>query len=553
VAWAAAPHGEPARQTSIVGAVAVAGGDESAVAWLELKHGAADGTLHLVMVDGEGRMRSHRQLTAGADATAFRLADAGQRVFVLATEHRTPAQRTITVHRFVGDGDELLQPLTDAYQPRWQETEPGDFQVAAGGDEVAVAMFAARTDAAPAVHLLGRDGAWVVPTRLAERTLIGAGAGHVVTYAEQSDHTAEVVLAPGRAAEQRMLVARPSCFGDGRPPTVTSVVALRGGYARLSRRGNEGCIDGIRDGRPFAYRDVPLAGIAAARLQLDDGGGISVREEQDAQVEQRRVILPEQPGGAYRVQIVGGQSGPEVRYRLFGGVGRQGVTALATRATAEETQVVLERMREGEALPALRGAPSARWASDDHPQVLAPQRHFQPDHRPILRALGALPLALLALSLLGAARLRRRVRRMRPGTTLGASFAPGRAVVEGELESGAETPSGGLRIVCRGGQRMSVFVEGAEVLRASEVRPRSQPRGDAVDVASGATVVATGIVESGGVYRADATLRARHGDLVLVGCSLAEARHRLGRRFFGTLVLFGGAASLVLALALAGR
>jgi hypothetical protein len=142
---------------------------------------------------------------------------------------------------------------------------------------------------------------------------------------------------------------------------------------------------------------------------------------------------------------------------------------------------------------------------------------------------------------------------MRPGTTLGASFAPGRAVVEGELESGAETPSGGLRIVCRGGQRMSVFVEGAEVLRASEVRPRSQPRGDAVDVASGATVVATGIVESGGVYRADATLRARHGDLVLVGCSLAEARHRLGRRFFGTLVLFGGAASLVLALALAGR
>lgn len=557
VAWAAAPHGEPARQTSIVGAVAVAGGDDAAVAWLELRHGAVDGTLHLVLVDADGRARSHRQLTAGADATAFRLADAGGREFVLATEHRTAGMRTVTVHRFSGDGDGVLQPLRDGADqraPSWSgESEPGDFQVVAAGDEVGVAMFASRAEGTPTVHLLGTDGAWTSPAHPSDRMLIGAGAGHVVTYAEQSDHTAEVVLAPGRASEQRMLVARPSCFGDGRAPTVTSVVALRGGYARLSRRGTDGCVDGIRDGRPFAYREVPLAGIAAARLQLDGEGALSVHEEQDAQVAERRVILPDQPGGIYRVQIVGADSGPEVRYRLFGGVGKGGVTALATRATADETQVVLERMHEGGALPALWGAPPTHWAGDEHPQVLAPQRRFQPDHRPILRVLGGLPVLLLALSVLSAARLRRRLRMMKPGVATGASLVAGHAVVEGELASGADAPSSGLRMVCRGGQRMTLFVEGAEVLRASEVRPRSQPRGDAVDVASGAVVVATGMVEPGGVYRADATLRARGGDLVLVGCSLAEARDRLSRRFCGALILFGSAATLVLSLALAGR
>jgi hypothetical protein len=69
-------------------------------------------------------------------------------------------------------------------------------------------------------------------------------------------------------------------------------------------------------------------------------------------------------------------------------------------------------------------------------------------------------------------------------------------------------------------------------------------------VAAGAAVVAQGTAEAAALYRGEARLRARRGDLVLVGCSLAEAATRTSRAALVSLSLFGAGALLVLRLAL---
>jgi hypothetical protein len=523
VAWAASPHGEVARQTSIVGAVAVAGGDDAALAWLELTHGSANGTLHVLTVDGEDRFGDELKLSAGVDATAFRLADAGGRRFVLATEHRTEGEHRIDFRRFGGGLDDAPATLRDG-------PTAGAWQMAAAGDELIVAV---EVGDFTEVHVLGSDGKWL-PAQLTQgRVLVGAGGGHVVEYVTQSDRASMLTVAPSRDASWTAQLSRAACFGDGgRPPTVTSVVGQRGGYARLARRGAEGCVDGIRDGKPFAYRDVPLAGISAARLAVDDEGRLSVHEEQDAQVTRRRVLLPDLPGGPMLVDdhtIDRTLDGSGVRYRLFGGTGRLGVTTLATRVSHDETEVVLERSGVG-----------------GETRVLAPVRRYQPDHRPALRRLAVLPLAFLLLAVFGAWRLLGRLRKLSP-LSRDVNLSAGPAVIEGELAVDADAPTGGLR-VRRGRSRLTVFLEGAQVLRASDVRPRSQPRGDAVDVASGATVVATGTVEPEQIYRDETTLRARRGDLVVVGCTLAEARARTARRLLSSALLLGITASLIVSI-----
>jgi hypothetical protein len=259
-----------------------------------------------------------------------------------------------------------------------------------------------------------------------------------------------------------------------------------------------------------------------------------VYEEQDAQVTRRRVILPERPGGEMVIDprtVAEGLPDEGVRYRLFGGEGSRGLTTLATRVADHQTEVVLER----------GAGASAR--------VLAPIKRYQPDHRPVLRPLALVPLAMLFLSALGSWRLGARLRRIAPSRP-DAPLPSGPAVVEGELAADADAPAGGLWLR-RGRGRMAIFVEGAEVVRASDVRPRTQPRGDAVDVAEGAPAVATGLVEPGVLYRDVATLRARRGDLLLVGCSLAEARAWIARRTFGTVALLTFATSLVAALTFA--
>ncbi len=526
VAWAAAPKGEPRRQTSVVGAVAVAGGDDAALAWLEIAHGT-DGTLHVVTVDGEDRVRTRLRLPAPVNATSFRLADAGNGVFVLAVEQRRGPDE--------GAASDLqlrrIGPGLDEQLPSVPLTPGAAWDVAAAGREIVVVQ-----STADVYHCSFFDTAeprWWADHSFGgpHRTLIGAGGGHVIGYDVDDGY---LVVGGGTASVWTAQVGRPACFGDGGGrATVTSVVGLRGGYARLSRRGASGCVDGIRDGKPFAFRDVPLDGIQAARLEVDGDGRLAVHEEQDAQVTRRRVVLPSEPGGRYRVDertVAAALDAPEVRYRLFGGEGRLGVTSLATRATTDETQVVLER----------NGAGTAR--------VLAPARHFHPDHRPMLRRLAALPLVLLALGAWGVARLRRRLAKLAP-LPREVPLRAGQAVVDGELAADADAPAGGLR-VRRARERLTIFVEGATVLRASDVRPRTQPRGDAVDVASGSTVVASGAVEPGTLYRAEPTLRARRGDLVLVGCTLAEARCYLARRFAGSLALLVLASTVVLSLAL---
>ena len=547
MAWAVSPHGEVARQTSIVGAVACAGGDRAAAAWLELRHGALDGALHVVTVDEDGKVAEQLRLPAGPDAIGFRLTDAGAGRFVLSTEHRGASGGFVDFHRFGAGSDDVPPRLYGSATELDESGRPvraSEWQVAASGDElVAIESFAGQPIG---VHVLGSDGAWDAKPVSGGRLLVGAGGGHAVVYREDSRGPAELYVSPRRPGEWRAEVSRPACFSDGGAASlVTSVVGLRGGYARLSRLGAVGCVDGIRDGQPFAFRDIPLAGIGAARLSVDDAGALSIHEEQDAaQITQRRVILPERPGGAFVIDprtVHSDLRTGSVRYRLFGGAGRLGVTTLATRVTDGETQVVLERNGLGDA------------------RVLAPMRRFQPDHRPALRTLALAPLLCLLFAAMGAWRRFSQVRRLVPlpqGEPLGGSsgtrasdrVTPDRVTVEGQLTVDAEAPAGGLRIR-RGGTMLTVFIEGAEVLRASDVRPRSQPRGDAVDVASGATVVATGVLDQGALYRDEATLRARHGDLVLVGCTLDEARTRLARTLVASVALLTVAASMILALA----
>src|SRR5207244_10625826 len=84
LAWWVTPHGEPARATSMVGGVAIAGGDRAAVAWLELPSWRRDGgQLHVALVDEDNRVREVVSRPAGAESH-YRLADAGGGRFVLA-------------------------------------------------------------------------------------------------------------------------------------------------------------------------------------------------------------------------------------------------------------------------------------------------------------------------------------------------------------------------------------------------------------------------------------------------------------------------------------
>ncbi|MSP59394.1 MAG: hypothetical protein EXR72_03455 [Myxococcales bacterium] len=536
VAWAVSPHGEVKRQTSIVGGVAVAGGDLAAAAWLELRHGAVDGILHVVTVDENGRVTEQLRLPASADTASFRLADAGAGAFVLATDRRSASGSVLEFHRF-GAADAAQPPDLELeapdLDPEAQATHAAQWQIAAAGDQLVVLQtISGATN--NLLWTLDGNGRWAGATA-GGRKLIGAGGGHTVVYSDGWRGEGGMSVAPGRAEGWVAEVSRPVCFADGGPaPTVTSVVGLRGGYARLSRRGWAGCVDGIRDGKPFAYRNVPLAGIAAARLLCDDAGRLVVHEDQDAaQVTQRRIILPEKPGASFGIdaRTVNPAFATEgVRYRLFGGGGHAGVTTLATQVADHQTQVVLERNGVGQA------------------SVLAPVRRYQPDHRPALRALALGPLLVLLAGALQAWRRMARLRRVTP-VAAGVPLAAGPIAIEGELAVDAEAPAGGLRMRL-GSTLVTLFIEGAAVLRASDVRPRNQPRGDAVDVASGASVVATGTLDPGALYRGEATLRARAGDLVLVGCTLAEARARLAARLFSALALLATAGAIVLSLAL---
>jgi hypothetical protein len=169
----------------------------------------------------------------------------------------------------------------------------------------------------------------------------------------------------------------------------------------------------------------------------------------------------------------------------------------------------------------------------------------RPDWRPALRALAVLPLFVLLLGLLGPLRLLRRLRQLAP--TGNGALREGREVVEGTLAANADSPHSGLRLVA-GSAEVTLVVDGAEVLRASEVRPRDEPRGDAVDVAAGAPVVASGTIEMGSLYRVAATLRAGAGDLVIAGCTLAEAQQLVATRLataFALLAIAGTTVAIV--------
>ncbi len=525
-AWEWLPHGEMVRSPSIVGGVACAGGDEAAVAWLELRHHSHAGLLHVRTFAPDNRIEQEFELLVEPEVQSFRIADAGGGRFVLALESTVTAGRALQLYRF-GRGQgrfakEELPPLLLA------STE-SSWQLAAAGDETVVAEELPETTQ---VSILDGDGSWQPPRERSGRTLIGAGGGHTVLYRELDAHSAELEVALDRPGGWRGQVSRPVCArGGNTAPTVRSVVGLRGGYARLAMGPGEACVDGIRDGRPFAYRRVPVPPMAAPELLVDSAGHLAVVEAATALLQRRTVTLPEQPGGDYRIDetaVAHVLDRSNVRYRLFGGIGQHGATALATYATAEATEVVFER----------HGGSGGKATAE----VLGPGWTHQPDERPLLRYLAAMLLGLIALGAAATWRTARRLARIAPTQHLTEGLP---IAIEGQLGAEADGPSGALRIEHPAGP-LTLFVEGATVLRASTVRPRSAPRGDAVDVARAAPIVATGTVEAGDVYRGETHLRARPGDLVIVGCTLAEARALVRGRLHSSLVLFGLVALLML-------
>jgi hypothetical protein len=539
-----------------VAAVACAGGDTAAAAWLEGRRGGAAGDLlHAVIVDEQGRIGDRLELVAEPDATEFRLVEVGGGRFVLAVEHRDPRQHWYELHRFGAGRHEVLPSIQAALESDgWQLAAAGEELVltdqvkkhrivmdddgAEAGDEV---VLADQIRGETVARTLGPDGAWQVIT--ADRILVGAGDGHVVRY-EVRRRSAHLVVGPMRLGGWTADLGRGRC--GFMPATAISVVGLRGGYARLLRHGASACVEGIRDGAPFETPDMEISDFHYPRLVADREGGLSIHEAQEAQLTQRRWLVPQVKG--QKPELVITQIHPRlaansVGYRLYAGEGKLGVTDVATRVGRDE--VMLERQGVGQAT------------------ALGPVRHFEPDYRPLLRRLGLLPLLCLLMSAAEALRLRQRLRQLRP-VPVEALVTPGGGpitlqgtlMVEGDAPTmtGPKTTSGAaplnsLRLRC-GRHLVTVFVEGARILRASQIRPLGQPRGDAVDVAAGAAVVASGRIEQGTLYRDETRLRAGRDDLVVVGCGLAEAQAFAGRVLRSALVLLAGATGIVLLVSL---
>lgn len=558
VAWSVAPRGAPIRSSAIVAAVACAGGDTAAAAWLERQRGGVAGDLlHVVTVDEQGRIGDRLELVAEPDATDFRLVEVGGGRFVLAVEHRDPSRHWYVLHRFGAGRHEVLPAIPAHLESEgWHLAASGDEIVltdevkkhrivlddggAEGGDEV---VLADQVKGETVARTLGPDGAWQVTT--ADRILVGSGGGHVVRYEEQH-RAAHLAVGPGRPGGWNADPDRGRC--GFMPATAISVVGLRGGYARLLRHGASACVEGIRDGAPFETPDMAIEDFHYPRLVVDLEGRLSVQEAQEAQLTQRRWLVPQVKG--QKPELVITQIHPQlaahgIGYRLYGGEGKLGVTDVATRVRRDE--VMLERQGVGQAT------------------VLAPVRQFDPDYRPLLRQLGLLPLLCLLISCVDALRLRQRLRQLRP-VPVEALLTPGGGpitlqgtlMVEGDAPtlSGPKNPSGAalmnsLRVRC-GRHLVTLFIEGARILRASQLRPIGQPRGDAVDVAAGAAVVASGRLEQGTLYRDETRLRAGRADLVVVGCGLGEAQAFAGRVLGKTLGLLVGAAGIVLLVCLGG-
>lgn len=560
VAWSVAPRGAPLRSAAIVAAVACAGGDTAAAAWLERPRGGVAGDrLHVVIVDEQGRIGDRLQLVVDPDAIGYRLVAAGGGRFVLAAEHRDPLHHWYELHRFGAGRHEVLPRI-----PAHIESE--GWQLAASGDEIVLTdevkehrlvidddntgddgevVLADQVKGETVARTLGADGAWQVTT--AERILVGDGGEHVVRYEEQH-RAAHLEVGPGRSGGWNADPGRGRCRFT--PATAISVVGLRGGYARLLRHGDSACVEGIRDGAPFETPDMPLRDFSHPRLVVDMEGRLSIQESQEAQLLQQRWQVPLEKElqpllETTRLHPLLAADG--IKYRLYAGEGKLGVTDLATRVTRDEIQVLLERQGVGQAT------------------VLSPTRQFEPDYRPLLRRLGLLPLLCLLISCVDALRLRQRLRQLRPvpvealltpgggpitlqGTLMVEGDAP---TMSGPRNTGGAAPLNSLRVRC-GRHLVTVFVEGARILRASQLRPVGQPRGDAVDVAAGAAVVASGRLEQGTLYRDETRLRAGRDDLVMVGCGLTEAQAFAGRVLRTTVGFLVGAAGIVLLVSLGG-
>src|SRR5262245_7929483 len=108
---------------------------------------------------------------------------------------------------------------------------------------------------------------------------------------------------------------------------------------------------------------------------------------------------------------------------------------------------------------------------------------------------------MLLWTLMAALWLALRLHRLSPLSSE-APLAPGQRIVEGTLSVEAWAPAGILRLH-RGDHALRLVLDGAHVVRASQLRPRSEPGGDVVDMALGASVVASGRLEPGALLRGE--------------------------------------------------
>lgn len=610
IAWGLSPKGEPARPTSTVGGLAIAGSDDVAVAWLEVSHARprSSEVLHVATIDPAGRVTPRIHLD-GHDDVAYRLAESAPGRFLLVSEHRTRLDRWFEVRTFASraaEGAVASDPhRLPARLPDLRATfNASSWEVAASGGRLA--LVEEELGGGTSVHMLDGHGDWAAAESVG-RTLVASGHGSLVRY-EVGRRDDLVEITPESGSPWVMRISHPRCApprggeaseGEGpaegaraagstrpidrslvppMPPAapaandgrerVLSVTGLPGGYARMARLGRWLCVDGMRAGRYFRLDPVPLGEVVDPRLTSDADARLFLLDGNDgkgALFTRQLEFLPTGAspyGWARRPLTLPGSDG--VRgYAIFQ-VTPAGGAALVTRAVAGQTQVLLDRFQPGDLQPAVRGplctqspsksavrgasataaTPSPRAASEI---LLGPPQRMLPDRRPLLRWLALLPLLALAAALARSLRLLSRLRALAPGPSHG-PLPEGRAVVAASLALDADAPAGALRLR-RAGQSLLLFIDqGAEVLRASDVRPRSEPRGDAVDVASGAPVLATGVVARGAAFRGQDSLRAGDGDLVLVGCTLGEARARVATRVAASGALLACALGSILML-----
>jgi hypothetical protein len=272
-------------------AVAVAGGDRAAVAWIahdgrRLQNGwiVGMGELRVSLIDERARVREvFRQAEPPSSIyTTYELAESGNGRFILGMEtwDRLSRSRGFQLLSIEESGLEWRRDLKAALSQ-------GPWWIEASGDEIAlVEMFcrsAAHGEAScdEYLHLLDEQGAWRADhfTFPPGEVRVGSGGGHVVIYQIDGDKH-RVTLSPGRRHPRTYDVPAPECPSEARGfCPVMAVAGLADGYARLVWLPSDVvAIDGSSAGKPF--HEAPVTAIARQPgLAIDAAGRFVIYDD----------------------------------------------------------------------------------------------------------------------------------------------------------------------------------------------------------------------------------------------------------------------------------